>query len=88
MDTDNTPGIFYNIRKLSVGDRFEITNQGRRYIYEVRENKTFMVWDDPSNVLVHKENDWVTLLTCEDYSENTDSYLKRRVVIGELVSIK
>lgn len=38
-------------------------------------------------VLSHEDYDWVTLLTCEDYSETLDTYRFRRAVRAVLVEV-
>ena len=40
-----------------------------------------------SSVLEHKESDWVTLLTCEDFGEYWGDYGYRRMVGAMLVDV-
>lgn len=44
---------------------------------------------NPENTtpLGHEDYDWITLLTCESYSEGEDVYLYRRAVRAILVSV-
>jgi hypothetical protein len=44
----------------------------------------------PTNTtpLRHEEYDWVTLLTCERYSQTYDNYRFRRVVRAVLVDVR
>jgi LPXTG-site transpeptidase (sortase) family protein len=83
---DNTPGPFAGLKLLRYGDLVHIRAWGQVYIYAVRANYRV----EPSSMypLVHETLDWITLLTCESYSEVTDSYLFRRVVRAVLVDVQ
>ncbi|MCA2000837.1 MAG: sortase [Chloroflexi bacterium] len=87
-NADNTPGIFAEIKNLKYGDRFYIHAFGKTYVYEVRENRLLSGLSGAASVFRHEEYDWVTLLTCEGYSERTDTYLFRRMARAALVEIK
>jgi sortase (surface protein transpeptidase) len=40
------------------------------------------------SVLEHKDLDWVTLITCQDYDESRANYQWRRVVQAVLVKVE
>ena len=41
-----------------------------------------------ASVMTHEEKPVLTLVTCKDYDEKTNSYLKRVVVRAALVSVE
>ena len=59
---------------------------GARYIYEVRELDLVRP-NDPS-VFRHKDQAWVTLVTCAGFDERTDMYRWRRLLRAVLVVIE
>ena len=60
---------------------------GQTHTYEVRSQD--LVWPNRVNaVLEHKEQDWVTLLTCEFYNPLSGEYLFRRMVQAVLVDVR
>ena len=85
-DADNKPGPFASLRKLKYGDQIRIHAFGDVYIYEVRENRLLRP-DQASAALKHEEKPWLTLLTCENYSETLDTYASRRMVRAVLVRV-
>jgi LPXTG-site transpeptidase (sortase) family protein len=86
-DATGNPGIFANIKALKYGDKISIQAYGQDYIYEVREN-TRTYADDMRVINEHKSNDWLSLITCEDYDETSGQYHYRRVVRAVLVEVK
>ena len=71
---------------MRYGDQVKVHAFGQVYTYEIRE--TIIV--SPSNItkmLKHEEKSWITLVTCENYLESTDTYLSRRIVRAVLVKI-
>ncbi len=40
-----------------------------------------------STVFKHEEKSWITLLTCEDYKEKSETYIYRRMLCAVLVSV-
>jgi LPXTG-site transpeptidase (sortase) family protein len=85
-NASNNPGPFANLRDLRYGDIVRIHAWGQVYTYEVQSN--YKVLPGNTTPLQHEEYDWVTLLTCESYSEDEDGYLYRRAVRAVLVSIE
>jgi len=57
------------------------------YVYEVRENALLQP-SQVSKALQHEDYDWVTLLTCERYDPQGDTYSLRRVVRAVLVDVR
>lgn len=81
------PGPFADLGKLWSGQRIIIHAWEQQYIYEVRSVNR---WVDPLNTEVltrPEEFPWLTLITCRDYDEKTDSYRWRTVVRAVLVKI-
>ncbi|RPI93025.1 MAG: sortase [Chloroflexi bacterium] len=56
----------------------------QKYIFEVREN--VVVEPDDTSVLKHETKSWLTLITCKEYDEKTDTYRKRVAIRAVLVS--
>ncbi|NMC53307.1 MAG: sortase, partial [Chloroflexi bacterium] len=86
-DADNTPGIFANLKSLRYGDPLQILTGGQTYTYEVRENSLISA-RGVTQVFEPKEQDWLTLVTCESFDAEEDVYRLRRVVRAVLVSVE
>ncbi len=80
------PGPFFNLHTLFWGDRIIIHLGRQQYLYEVRQVRR--VWPDDLSVLRHEEYPWLTLITCRDYNEHTESYRYRIVVRAVQVKIQ
>jgi LPXTG-site transpeptidase (sortase) family protein len=85
-DANNNPGPFAELKKLQHGDEVRIHAWGMIYTYEVRFN--YLVTAENMYPLSHQDLDWVTLLTCEVYSESQNAYRYRRIVRAVLVSVE
>jgi hypothetical protein len=85
QDATGLPGPFVDLIKLKYGDRIVIHAYGQKYTFEVRTNEVV----DPNNATVmrHEEKSWLTLVTCKEYDEKTNTYRKRQVVRAVLVSV-
>ena len=86
-NADNQPGIFADLKSLAYGDQIQIHAWGEVYIYQVTGNRRV----SPSAAQVvfeHKEGDWITLFTCEDYGEYWGDYGYRRMVQAVLVDVR
>jgi LPXTG-site transpeptidase (sortase) family protein len=83
---DNQPGIFIDLKDLSYGEQIRIHAWGDVYTYQVVENRRISPFMAKS-VLEHKDSDYVTLLTCEDFGEYWGDYGYRRMVGAILVDI-
>ena len=79
------PGPFVNLNKLTYVERVIVHAFGRTYTFAVQSN-TVVEPTDPT-VMKHEDKPVLTLVTCKDYDEKTNSYLKRVVVRAVLVSV-
>ena len=80
------PGPFVNLSKLKYGDQIILHANGQKYIYEIRANREVSPTD--SSVFKHEEQSWLTLITCKDFDEKTNAYLKRVVARAVLVKVE
>ena len=80
--SNGLPGPFVSLSALKYGDKVIVHAFGQKYTFEVRSNETVA----PNNVSAfqHEERPWVTLVTCREYDEKTDSYRKRRIQVRHL----
>jgi len=85
-DALNQPGPFANLKSLRYGDLVKVHAFGKVYTYEIRESKTISP-QNTSTVFQHEEKSWITLVTCEDYKEKSQTYSYRRMVRAVLVSV-
>jgi LPXTG-site transpeptidase (sortase) family protein len=83
--SNGLPGPFVNLGKLKYGDKIVIHAYGQKYTFEVRENK--IVEPNDQSVIKHEDRSWLTLVTCKEYDEKTNTYRKRVVVRAVLVSV-
>ena len=58
---------------------------GQKYTFEVRSNET--VAPNDVSAFKHEQRPWLTLVTCREYDEKTNSYRKRVIVRAVLVSV-
>ena len=70
---DGTPGPFVNLASLAFGEQINLYLNGLKYTYEVRQVRR--VLPENISVLGHEEYDWLTLITCEGFDEQSDGYL-------------
>jgi LPXTG-site transpeptidase (sortase) family protein len=59
---------------------------GQKYIFEVRTNQ--VVAPDDTSALKHEDRPWLTLITCKEYDEKSNSYKKRIVIRAVLVKVE
>ncbi len=83
-DASDQPGPFAALKSLRYGDTFTITAYGSMYTYEIRSNDIIGA-KDLKKLLKHENQDWVTLVTCEDYNPQQDKYTFRRMVRAVLI---
>jgi len=79
------PGPFVDLGELSWGDELQIISHGQVYTYQVREKK--YVSGDDLSILGSQERDWLTLFTCQEYSEQLEGYRWRLVVQAVLIEV-
>ena len=84
-EANNLPGPFVELKELQYGDLVRVIAFGQVHEYLVKTNRLVL----PSNLrtLEHKDLDWLTLLTCEEYSPWMHAYSFRRAVQAVLVSV-
>ena len=81
------PGPFAELKQLKYGDTVMLQAYGQTYTYEVRES-ILVLPNNLNSVMDSREQDWVTLMTCEYYNELNGEYLFRRVVRAVLVGVE
>ena len=85
-DADNQPGPFLNLNSLQHGDRFYIHTWGQKFTYQVQSSN--LVYPNDLSVLRPSDYDMVTLLTCENWSDQKGEYRYRRAIQAILVSVE
>lgn len=86
-NADNTPGPFINLKKMGWGDEIIIRAWGQKYIYRVQSLLTIKP-DALTQALKHEKAPWLTLLTCSDFNEKTNTYRYREIVRAVQVRIE
>ena len=79
------PGPFVNLNQLKFGDKVYVYAYGEKYTFEVQTNAVVAPTD--RSVMKHEDKPWLTLITCKDYDEKTDTYKQRVVVRAVLVEV-
>ncbi|MEI7847464.1 MAG: sortase, partial [Chloroflexota bacterium] len=87
-NADGKPGIFMNVNKLVWGDQLIVHLDGKQYIYEVREILQQVDPGSTGQLMTHKESPWLTLVTCQGYNADNDTYRYRVIVRAVLVGVK
>jgi LPXTG-site transpeptidase (sortase) family protein len=83
--SNGLPGPFVNLNGLRYGDKIIVRAYGQTYTYEVRAN--MVVEPNDASIFRHEEKAWLTLVTCKEYDETTNTYGKRVVVRAVLVGV-
>ena len=84
--SSGNPGPFVNLDRLKFGDKIIVRAYGQQNIFDVQTN--LIVGSNDNSVMKHEELPWITLVTCKDYNEKTDTYLHRIVVRAVLVDVR
>jgi LPXTG-site transpeptidase (sortase) family protein len=79
-------GPFAGLQELRYGDQIVVEAWGMRYVYEVRAQE--LVRPDAPSIFRHEELAWLTLITCADFDERTETYRSRRLVRAVLMSVE
>jgi LPXTG-site transpeptidase (sortase) family protein len=85
-DALNQPGPFAGLKDLKYGDQVKVHAFGQVYTYQIRES----ILVSPTNtaaMLKHEDTPWITLITCEDYQQTSETYSYRRLVRAVLVAM-
>jgi len=86
-DASGQPGPFVHLGSLVWGDQIIIHAFGQEYIYEVRESN-LVAPGAVAAAIQHEQLPWLTLITCQGYDENSNTY-RNRVIVGAVqVAIK
>jgi LPXTG-site transpeptidase (sortase) family protein len=83
---DGASGPFAKLGNLKWGDKVVVHAYGYVYTYQVRENK--VIAPNNTSVLKHEADSWLTLITCKNYNEATDTYANRVSVRAVLISVQ
>lgn len=84
--SNGLPGPFVNLNQLKYGDTIIVHANGQKYTYEIRTNKVVSPTD--TSIFKHEKLTWLTLVTCKEYDEKTNSYRQRVVVRAVLVKVE
>jgi len=88
VDANGQPGLFSDLSELNWGDEVIVHAYGQDYVYEVRTVEKYVQPDDTSSVFRHEDYPWLTLITCQGYDEDSDSYRWRIAVRAVQTKIK
>lgn len=66
--------FFKNIDKLDIGDEIKIKTLWKTLTYAVTDRKVISPYDS-SKILIQKDKDLVTLITCHPYGETSERYV-------------
>ena len=81
---DGGNGPFRYLADLQAGDIITLYTEENQYTYQVRTME--VVEDNDLSVIAETENTQLTLITCTDWNEEINMYLKRFVVYSDLIS--
>jgi LPXTG-site transpeptidase (sortase) family protein len=80
-----TDGPFAKLGDLKYGDQIQVKAFGQTYVYAVRS--TQVVDPQDTSLLDHKEDAWLTLITCRLYNSTSQAYEQRILVQAQLIKI-
>ncbi len=83
--SNGLPGPFVNLSKLKYGDQVIVHAYGQKYIFAIQSNQVVSAND--TSAFRHEEKPWLTLITCKEYDEKTNSYKSRVIVRAVLVNV-
>jgi LPXTG-site transpeptidase (sortase) family protein len=84
--SNGRPGPFYGIDQLEKGDEIWIRAFGDVYVFSVRN--VSLVGPGQIDSLEHKDQPWLTLITCQSYDESAQSYRQRVIVQAVLTDVR
>ena len=84
--SNGLPGPFVNLSKLKYGDQIVVHAYGQKYIFEIASNS--IVAPNDASVFRHEEKPRLTLVTCKEYDEKTNTYRQRVVARAVLVKVE
>lgn len=77
---DRTPSVFYNLTDIQLGDEIIIIEKHQKSYYRVV--KTATVAQTDISVVYQNKGEQLTLMTCFDFDEATNTYLRRFIVVA------
>jgi LPXTG-site transpeptidase (sortase) family protein len=83
---DGSNGPFRYLWKMNPGEQVILRDEQHIYTYAVREQ--LLVYPDEISVLEDTATPQLTLITCTTWDEATLSYLRRRVIVADLVNVE
>jgi LPXTG-site transpeptidase (sortase) family protein len=84
---DGSPGPFAGLKNLRYDEKVVLHSYGQRYTYAVR-SVTQIDLNDVESVFAHEDLSWLTLVTCQDFDEQTNEYRARLLVRAVLISVE
>jgi LPXTG-site transpeptidase (sortase) family protein len=86
VGADGKPALFSGLKYLGVGEFIYVYDAGYRYTYQVVSND--LVHPHDTRVMKREVEPYLTLITCDQYDEKTESYLRRIAVRAVLVDVR
>jgi len=86
VNTEGKTGIFSKLKYLGTDENIYIYNSGFRYTYQVTSNQ--LARPDDTAVLALLDKPYLTLITCDQFDVNSNSYLQSVAVRARLVDTR
>ena len=83
---DGSHGPFRYLSRLTPGAQLTVFSERYIYLYRVRELS--VVEPEDAYITENTEDSQLTLVTCATWNEETKTYLRRRVVIADLLKVE
>lgn len=89
VDSLTGPAIFYDLKKVKIGDGVAVTDaDGRKMVFEVKEITSYITDEAPiEEIFGASDKRMINLITCTgDFNRSIGSHEERLVVSAELIS--
>ena len=86
FSANGLPGPFADLGRLKYGDKVIVHVNGQKHIFEIRSSA--VVSPNDASAFKHEESSWLTLITCKEYDQKTNTYRKRVIVRAVLLEVK
>jgi len=83
---DGSHGPFRYLSRLTPGA--ELIVYSERYVYFYRVRELSLVEPEDAHITENTEDSQLTLVTCATWNEKTKSYLRRQIVIADLLKVE
>jgi sortase A len=83
---DGSSGPFSLLGDLQQGDQVNLYTEDNQYIYQIRSMR--IVDDNELSILEQTAFPQITLITCAEWDEEVAMYLKRVIVLADLVEVR